>query len=192
MHPAAAGKDGRWTRTGFDECDLVVRPAAEDVLRPVEPRLGEPRRVVARACARVDDVRALVSEDIRIVPDRAPEVGDVRGGPAVEVRVVAQGEAVRGVDAPPERVRGRVVDVPWREERDRFAVRASSVRRGASNPLSQTSPTSDSGMSLTTSEEDEPGLYRKGVGGARVEDLVLVTADGCEVLTHYPYDFVLA
>jgi Xaa-Pro aminopeptidase len=37
----------------------------------------------------------------------------------------------------------------------------------------------------------EPGLYRKGVGGARVEDLVLVTADGCEILTDYPYDLEL-
>lgn len=38
----------------------------------------------------------------------------------------------------------------------------------------------------------EPGLYRNGFGGVRVEDLVLVTADGCEVLTDYPYDFELA
>lgn len=34
----------------------------------------------------------------------------------------------------------------------------------------------------------EPGLYRKGFGGVRLEDLVLVTDDGCEVLTDYPYD----
>jgi Xaa-Pro aminopeptidase len=34
----------------------------------------------------------------------------------------------------------------------------------------------------------EPGLYRPGFGGCRLEDLVLVTADGCEVLTEYPYD----
>ena len=33
----------------------------------------------------------------------------------------------------------------------------------------------------------EPGLYRRGWGGVRVEDLVLVTDDGCEVLTDYPY-----
>jgi Xaa-Pro aminopeptidase len=34
----------------------------------------------------------------------------------------------------------------------------------------------------------EPGLYRQGYGGVRLEDLVLVTEDGAENLTHFPYD----
>jgi Xaa-Pro aminopeptidase len=34
----------------------------------------------------------------------------------------------------------------------------------------------------------EPGLYRNGYGGCRLEDLVLVTDKGPEVLTDYPYD----
>jgi Xaa-Pro aminopeptidase len=34
----------------------------------------------------------------------------------------------------------------------------------------------------------EPGLYRKGFGGCRLEDLVLVTEDGCEVLADFSYD----
>ena len=34
----------------------------------------------------------------------------------------------------------------------------------------------------------EPGLYRHGFAGVRVEDLLLVTDDGCEVLTDFPYD----
>jgi Xaa-Pro aminopeptidase len=33
----------------------------------------------------------------------------------------------------------------------------------------------------------EPGLWRRDVGGLRFADLVLVTADGCETLTDYPY-----
>ena len=34
----------------------------------------------------------------------------------------------------------------------------------------------------------EPGVYRKGFGGCRLEDLVLVTDDGCELITDFPYD----
>jgi Xaa-Pro aminopeptidase len=35
----------------------------------------------------------------------------------------------------------------------------------------------------------EPGIYRRGLGGCRLEDLVLVTEDGAEVLTRFPYEF---
>jgi Xaa-Pro aminopeptidase len=35
----------------------------------------------------------------------------------------------------------------------------------------------------------EPGVYREGFGGIRVEDLVVVTDSGCRVLTSSPKDF---
>ena len=38
----------------------------------------------------------------------------------------------------------------------------------------------------------EPGLWDKRVGGVTFEDLVLVTEDGCELLTRFPYDLAPA
>ena len=37
----------------------------------------------------------------------------------------------------------------------------------------------------------EPGCYRIGFGGCRLEDLVLVTEDGYELLTSFPHDLVV-
>ncbi|MDR3229373.1 MAG: Xaa-Pro peptidase family protein [Puniceicoccales bacterium] len=38
----------------------------------------------------------------------------------------------------------------------------------------------------------EPGLYYIGVGGCRIEDVVVVTADGCELLSKHPYRWEIA
>ncbi|MEE0028057.1 MAG: M24 family metallopeptidase, partial [Atopobiaceae bacterium] len=37
----------------------------------------------------------------------------------------------------------------------------------------------------------EPGIYLPDGVGVRIEDLVLVAEDGCEVLNHYPHDIVV-
>lgn len=37
----------------------------------------------------------------------------------------------------------------------------------------------------------EPGIYIEGEFGVRIEDLVLVTEDGCEILNHYPKDLIV-
>jgi Xaa-Pro aminopeptidase len=34
----------------------------------------------------------------------------------------------------------------------------------------------------------EPGCYRRGFGGCRLEDLVVITNDGYDVLTDFPYE----
>jgi Xaa-Pro aminopeptidase len=35
----------------------------------------------------------------------------------------------------------------------------------------------------------EPGLYYPEIGGVRIEDLVVVTEDGCRNLTQFPKEF---
>jgi Xaa-Pro aminopeptidase len=37
----------------------------------------------------------------------------------------------------------------------------------------------------------EPGIYLPGIGGVRIEDLVLVTGDGVELLTHFTKELVV-
>jgi len=36
----------------------------------------------------------------------------------------------------------------------------------------------------------EPGIYIPNVGGVRIEDMILITADGCETLAHSSKDFI--
>lgn len=56
---------------------------------------------------------------------------------------------------------------------------APSVWGGADDVL-------EPGMCITV----EPGIYLPGVGGVRIEDSVVVTADGCDILTASPKELI--
>ena len=54
--------------------------------------------------------------------------------------------------------------------------------------LSQTgTKTLKAGMVVTI----EPGLYLPDVGGVRIEDIVVVTKNGCKNLTKYPKELIV-
>lgn len=42
------------------------------------------------------------------------------------------------------------------------------------------------GMTITV----EPGIYRPGIGGVRIEDAIAVTADGCDILTGFTKELI--
>lgn len=56
---------------------------------------------------------------------------------------------------------------------------APAIRQGGSDPLL-------AGMVITV----EPGIYLPGMCGVRIEDSVVVTADGCDILTRSPKELV--
>ena len=52
------------------------------------------------------------------------------------------------------------------------------------------SPTDDTILEENMVETVEPGIYVPGFGGVRIEDMVVVTADGCRNLAHSPKELI--
>jgi Xaa-Pro aminopeptidase len=51
------------------------------------------------------------------------------------------------------------------------------------------SPRSETSISEGMVFTIEPGIYLPNVGGVRIEDTIVITADGCELLTSIPKHF---
>ena len=88
--------------------------------------------------------------------------------------------------------RGRQADAAHQGGRARCCATATSTALGhgvglevhESPGLGRAPDTLRTGDVITL----EPGCYRQGYGGCRLEDLVVVTDDGYELLTDFPYD----
>lgn len=97
-----------------------------------------------------------------------------------------------GIAAVREGVTGHDVD-----EAARAPVRAAGLEGGfrhntghslglAGDSLGLIAPNNNSPLRAGECITVEPGCYVEGVGGVRIEDEILVTASGCEVITSFP------
>jgi len=108
--------------------------------------------------------------------------------------VVLQAQ-LAAIDAISDGVHGKDVDMAARKIIDESAFKGRFIHStGHGIGLSVHDPGSISsskdmvlkaGMVLTV----EPGVYIKGYGGVRIEDDVLVTKDGCRILTKASKEF---
>jgi Xaa-Pro aminopeptidase len=91
-------------------------------------------------------------------------------------------------------VRARAVDAACRSAIDRAGYREwflHSTGHGVGLQIHEDpfeSATSTDTLVVGDVVTVEPGLYRVGFGGFRIEDLVEVTDDGCRILTSSPKD----
>jgi Xaa-Pro aminopeptidase len=112
---------------------------------------------------------------------------------AYEVCREAQQGALEAVKA---RASGRDVDAIARERIDATDFRGlfgHGLGHGVGMRIHETPglrPESDDVLATGNVVTIEPGIYIPGVGGVRIEDLVIVTDDGCEVLTTYTKELV--
>ena len=70
-------------------------------------------------------------------------------------------------------------------------VSMTAARIGRRPSRDATTPVMTSPPSLTSPVVTvEPGVYLPDIGGVRIEDTVVVTADGCRALTKSPKDLI--
>ena len=67
-----------------------------------------------------------------------------------------------------------------------MAVHAADILHSAQRHDSLGDALADCSLAVGTT--CRPGLYRSGYGGVRLEDIAIVTEDGVDVVTDYPYD----
>jgi Xaa-Pro aminopeptidase len=100
----------------------------------------------------------------------------------------------RAIDAIRPGVKGKQVDALARKTLEAYGLAdyfghglghsiGIAVHDGAGLSFRDKKPL-EAGMVLTV----EPGVYVPGFGGVRLEQMVLITADGCELLTHAPVE----
>ncbi len=176
--------------TAFDTIVASGPNASRPHHRPTDRAIGtgtgtEVETVIVDVGAIVDGYRSDMTRTF-LVGEGDP--ADSEPGAMFETVLAANAAGVAAVRAG---VPGREVDVAAREVIERegmgdlfvhgvghglgLDIHEAPMLRGHDAPLEE-------GEVVTV----EPGVYRSGLGGVRIEDTVVVTSEGCEVLTSSP------
>lgn len=170
--------------------DAIVASGPNGALPHADP---SDRRIETRTLVTVDwgaRVGRYVSDCTRTVSTGEPPAELLR---AYEVCLAAQQAAVDGIRAGLTGVeadaiaRGPIAEAGFGANFGHGLGHGVGLEVHEAPRLStESSDTLEVGYVVTV----EPGIYLDGLGGVRIEDLAVVTADGLEVLTHFPKELV--
>lgn len=179
----------RMVRFGADDRSYptIVAAGPENGARPHH---GASRRTITEGDTVIIDVGALV-DGYHSDMTRSWVVGEASGEQCDTYALVAEAQRA-GLDATTAGASSQAVDAACRDVFE-AAGRLDEYLHGSGHGVGldihevpfhnrTTDVTLQAGMVVTI----EPGLYREGFGGFRIEDLVLVTETGHRVLTHSP------
>jgi Xaa-Pro aminopeptidase len=159
--------------------------AAEPHHSPTERRLGRGDLIKLDFGATKDGYHSDMTRTIAF-GDPAPELEKiyeiVRSAQQAGVEAVAAGRSGEEVDAAARSIveaAGHTFGHGTGHGCGLEVHEAPGIRRGSDDVLAP-------GMAVTV----EPGIYVPGLGGVRIEDLVVVTEDACDVLTRSPKELV--
>lgn len=172
---------------GFDAIVAAGPTGAVPHAHPGSRPIGPDETVVIDLGARVDGYTSDCTRTFATgePPDRLREAYEVCGrAQQAGLDAVRAGTAGRDADAAARRVV---------EESDFAGTFGHGLGHGVGMEVHESPglrPESDDVLAAGMVVTVEPGIYLEGAGGIRIEDLVVVAEDGCEVLTGFTKELV--